>query len=316
MMRSPLDVLIFVLILDHANASPTTSLAARMAAYQSSRSVCEHGQADGTGIIVLLKRDRCRLRSDCTHEFINRALETRHVGDRVTRAFTGGIIDGLAGTFTDATIATFLGDPDVESIEPDCTVLVDEPEMDIRPLKHVAVSDGSPVSSSVQVGATWGIDRIDARLGLDNTYSYGDEATNSRIYILDTGVLTSHDDFGGRALGGWSAGCQTGNEAACGSTWVEKGVITEEMGRTCNGHGTHCASTAGGSTYGVAKGTTIVTVQVLSCAGSGSRSGVTCAPQRTQPRLHTAAPAVLITLPCSGVHTQLRPRTVRESNGQ
>lgn len=42
----------------------------------------------------------------------------------------------------------------------------------------------------------------------------------------------------------------------------------------CNGHGTHVAGTVGGSTYGVAKLTTIVPVRVLDCAGSGTLSGV------------------------------------------
>ncbi|EOD20350.1 hypothetical protein EMIHUDRAFT_47517, partial [Emiliania huxleyi CCMP1516] len=39
-------------------------------------------------------------------------------------------------------------------------------------------------------------------------------------------------------------------------------------------HGTHCASTVGGKDYGVASGVTIITVQVLSCSGSGSSAGV------------------------------------------
>jgi len=42
----------------------------------------------------------------------------------------------------------------------------------------------------------------------------------------------------------------------------------------CNGHGTHVAGTVGGSTYGVAKGVTIVPVRVLDCQGSGTNSGV------------------------------------------
>ena len=38
----------------------------------------------------------------------------------------------------------------------------------------------------------------------------------------------------------------------------------------CNGHGTHVAGTVGGTTYGVAKGVTLVAVRVLDCAGSGT----------------------------------------------
>ena len=96
------------------------------------------------------------------------------------------------------------------------------------------------------------------------------------IYILDTGVRITHGDFGGRAKAGWSAGCPTGSESECGDAergWLFEGVVTADKSQ-CNGHGTHCASTAGGSDYGVAECTTIVTVQVLSCGGSGSISGV------------------------------------------
>jgi hypothetical protein len=42
----------------------------------------------------------------------------------------------------------------------------------------------------------------------------------------------------------------------------------------CNGHGTHVSGTVGGSTYGVAKGVSLIGVRVLDCSGSGSNSGV------------------------------------------
>jgi subtilisin family serine protease len=45
-------------------------------------------------------------------------------------------------------------------------------------------------------------------------------------------------------------------------------------GIDCNGHGTHVAGTVGGSTYGVAKGVTLIAVRVLDCSGSGTNSGV------------------------------------------
>ena len=92
--------------------------------------------------------------------------------------------------------------------------------------------------------------------------------------VLDTGVRISHADFGGRALRGWSAGCTPGEPAACSSGYLYEGVITEDESSTCSGHGTHCASTIGGLTYGVSKDVTIITVQVLSCGGSGSQASV------------------------------------------
>ena len=102
---------------------------------------------------------------------------------------------------------------------------------------------------------SWGLDRIDQRnLPLDNSYTYPNTATNVTSYIIDTGIRTTHSDFGGRA------------------TW---GTNTVDSNNTdCNGHGTHVAGTVGGSAYGVAKGTRLVAVKVLNCQGSGTNAGV------------------------------------------
>ena len=109
---------------------------------------------------------------------------------------------------------------------------------------------------ATQSGPTWGIDRIDERdLPLSGTYTYNDTAGNGvRAYIIDTGIRTSHSDFGGRASAVFDA--FGGN------------------GQDCNGHGTHVAGTVGGATWGVAKRAFLRAVRVLNCNGSGSNSGV------------------------------------------
>ncbi|MEU8240282.1 S8 family peptidase [Actinoplanes missouriensis] len=109
--------------------------------------------------------------------------------------------------------------------------------------------------AATQTNATWGIDRIDQRaLPLSTTYTYPVTASNVTAYIIDTGILYSHSQFGGRATAGYDA--------------VGSGAVD------CNGHGTHVAGTVGGSTYGVAKAVKLVGVRVLSCSGSGTTAGV------------------------------------------
>jgi subtilisin family serine protease len=112
-------------------------------------------------------------------------------------------------------------------------------------------------ASAIQSGATWGLDRIDQRnLPLSTSYTYTATGTGVRAYIVDTGILPTHTEFGARASTGYDAITPTAPQA------------------DCNGHGTHVAGTIGGSIYGVAKGATLIGVRVLDCSGSGSNTGV------------------------------------------
>jgi len=136
-----------------------------------------------------------------------------------------------------------------EMTEAEAVALSEDPRVDF------VEEDGIMRASATQTGATWGLDRIDQRdPPLNGTYIYNWTGSGVRAYIIDTGIRTSHTQFGGRASAVF--------DAFGGS------------GQDCNGHGTHVAGTVGGSTYGVAKSALLRAVRVLDCNGSGSNSGV------------------------------------------
>ena len=115
--------------------------------------------------------------------------------------------------------------------------------------------DGIVTADATQSNPPWGLDRIDQRnRPLNAIYTFNWTGSGVRAYIIDTGIRTSHTQFGGRASNVFDA--FGGN------------------GQDCNGHGTHVAGTVGGSTYGVAKSALLRGVRVLNCSGSGSTSGV------------------------------------------
>lgn len=147
---------------------------------------------------------------------------------------------GVALELNDAQAALLAADPSVALVEPD---------LEMR---------ASVTQNMSAAGDPWGLDRIDQRaLPLSFTYTYTTSAANVYAYIVDTGIETTHSQFGGRAANVYDA--FGGN------------------GQDCNGHGTHVAGTVGGSTWGVAKGVNLRGLRVLDCAGSGSTSGIIAA---------------------------------------
>jgi len=162
------------------------------------------------------------------------ALDSAH---SVKWNYTNAIL-GYSGSFTPSGVDYLRKLPGVKYVEED------------------ALAYASQCTTQNVGTGLWGLARIDQRSPTDLTqYMYGPTGSGVNAYVMDTGIRVTHQQFGGR------------------STWGNN-FMGDGRNSDYHGHGTHCAGTIMGMTYGVAKGANSIAVKVLSDTGSGSYSGI------------------------------------------
>ncbi|KAH8797602.1 serine proteinase [Flagelloscypha sp. PMI_526] len=138
------------------------------------------------------------------------------------------VIEGNNKTALDA----LLNDPRVETVEED----------------GIARAD----SVITQGDAPWGLRRISTNTvvsgsatALSYSWMYANDYAGRGVdvYVVDSGIRTTHREFGGRARWGATFGPYASADG--------------------NGHGTHIAGTIGGTQFGVAKLASLIAVKVL-----------------------------------------------------
>lgn len=139
----------------------------------------------------------------------------------------GTVLEGFAAKLSPANLRKLRADSRVKYISPNTQIKL----------------------AGTQADATWGLDRIDQRdLPLNKTYNYAETAPNVTVYVIDTGIRTTHTEFEDRASMGVN-------------------LVKDGKGGDCHGHGSHVAGIIGGKTYGVARQVKLVGVKVVNCQG-------------------------------------------------
>lgn len=151
---------------------------------------------------------------------------------------------GVRGVFQDMTVENGWSAP-----LPDCSQggVMGLPVPSTSGPQSISCDDPDPQNPNGVCPDNWGLDRIDGTR--DGLFSPPRPGTGVRIFVIDTGVYSGHQEFQGRIGQGYDATGLNGGAEDCGA-WS---------------HGTHVAAIAAGRRFGVAKGATVHPVRVAGC---------------------------------------------------
>jgi len=157
------------------------------------------------------------------------------------------VLKGFAAKLTNTQLETVRAHPGVKYVSQDG---------EARVADDLETAQGGQCQQQTNA-PSWGLGRICQVEPGDDNYLHLNYGAGVNVYIIDTGIYIQHNDFGGRARWGYTAS-----------------DINPPGEYDGNGHGTHCASTAAGTYYGVSKRANLIAVKCLGDGGGGSWSGV------------------------------------------
>ncbi|KAL1599533.1 hypothetical protein SLS60_007336 [Paraconiothyrium brasiliense] len=184
------------------------------------------------------------------HDTVHRLARRDTTPEPIERIFSIGSLNAYLGTFDEQAASDILSLDEVLSVVPDEYVYLEK--TDFPPLAQRDLVTQSP--------SIWSLGDLSHKAGNATEYVYDASAGEGMTaYVFDTGIRLSHVEFEGRARFGVNG--ITNSTDASGAS------------KDDDGHGTHCAATVVGKTFGVAKKASVVDVKVFD-GSTGSISSI------------------------------------------
>ncbi|KAJ8118023.1 hypothetical protein OPT61_g902 [Boeremia exigua] len=184
------------------------------------------------------------------HENARRLARRDESHEPIERIFKIGTLDAYLGDFDEQTAAEILKLDEVVSVVPDEYIYLER--TDFPPVKR----QGRDLAT--QSPSIWSLGDISHKEAGATEYVYDDSAGEGMTaYVFDTGIRLTHEEFEGRARFGYDG--------------IRMSADPRGASNDTDGHGTHCAGTIAGKTYGVAKKAKVVDVKIFDGA-TGSTS--------------------------------------------
>ncbi|HSE16588.1 MAG TPA: S8 family serine peptidase [Pyrinomonadaceae bacterium] len=190
--------------------------------------------------------------------------DVEHTANSLARSYHGELmgvfrhsLKGFGIRLPESAARALANNPQVKTVEENAqSEPAEQPEGEVGGYQPYGGSDEIQPQGT-QFGVSWGLDRIDQRNNpfLDGIYRYNRTGQGVDAYVVDSGILMSHSEFGGRAVRGFDA---------------YRTVADPNFGVDCFGHGTHVAGILGGRTYGAAKNVRLFSVRIADCGGGAS----------------------------------------------
>jgi oryzin len=174
------------------------------------------------------------------HDNVRRLARRDGAEEPIERTFHIGDLNAYLGTFDEEAINEIANLDEVVSVVHDEYVYLER--TDFPPLRRRALTTQSP--------SIWSLGDLSHTAAGSTEYVYDTTAGQGMTaYVFDTGIRLSHQEFEGRARFGYDG--------------IRNSADQSGASKDTDGHGTHCAATVVGKTYGVAKKASVVDVKVF-----------------------------------------------------